>query len=244
MSEPRELVDRLEQSVELPSGIAERFAGYGVMGVPFASGDILAMRRWPASSLGEPYTSVWHRDPRGKWTFYSDVPPNLACPRYFGSAISEAVVREIGITWTGPRDLTISLEGDPDLDWRLSLSQTPATRVMNAMAGVLPDALWRREEVLNAMGKAASVMLGAGRLGLTGRAPNHQRFMVNPTRIWSVRSSTARMADQDLGSVRPLPAQTRLGDFWIPQRGIFAIGGAFFEPLDPARHALATVASG
>jgi hypothetical protein len=244
MSEPRELVDKVEQSAELPGGSRERFAGYGVMGVPFASGDILAMRRWPASSLGEPYTSVWHRDPRGRWTIYSDVTPNLACPRFFGSAISEAVVREIDITWTGPRDFSISLEREPALDWRLSLSVTPATRVMNAMAGVLPEALWRKEVVLNAMGKAASVMLRAGRLGLTGRAPNHQRFMVNPTRIWAVRSSAARMAERDLGSLRPLPAQTRLGDFWIPQRGIFAIGSAFFDPLDPDRHTLTTAALG
>jgi hypothetical protein len=24
--------------------------------------------------------------------------------------------------------------------------------------------------------------------------------------------------------------------FWIPQRGLFVIGQAFFEPFDPARH--------
>jgi len=93
MAEPKELVDRLEQGAELPSGNEERFAGYGVMGVPFTSGDLLAMRRFPASSLGQGYTSVWHRDPQGRWTFYSDVPPQLACSRYFGSAISEAVMR-------------------------------------------------------------------------------------------------------------------------------------------------------
>src|SRR3712207_8448539 len=75
MAAPKELVDRLEQGAELPSGDEERFAGYGVMGVPFTSGDLLAMRRFPASSLGRGYTSVWHRDPRGRWAFYSDVPP-------------------------------------------------------------------------------------------------------------------------------------------------------------------------
>jgi hypothetical protein len=52
------------------------------------------------------------------------------------------------------------------------------------------------------------------------------------------------MADQDLGGVSPLPVQTRLGDFWIPQRGIFAIGRAFFEPLDSAQHALTTAIPG
>jgi hypothetical protein len=88
----------LEQGAELPSGDEERFAGYGVMGVPFTSGDLLATRRFPASSLGQGYTSVWHRDPQARWTFYSDVAPQLPCPRYFGSAVGQTVVREIEIT--------------------------------------------------------------------------------------------------------------------------------------------------
>jgi hypothetical protein len=243
MAEPKELVVSLEQDAELPSGNEERFAGYGVMGVPFTSGDLLAMRRFPASSLGQGYTSVWHRNPQGRWTFYSDVPPQLACPRYFGSAVDEAVVREIEITWSSPRDFTLSIEEDLGLDWHLSLAETPATRLLNAVGGVLPDALWRKEAVLKPMGKAASLMLRAGRLGLTGQVPNHQRFIANPMLIWAIQSSTARMGDQDLGSVGSLPLQTRLGDFWIPQRGIFAIGRAFFEHLDPARHALITATS-
>jgi len=243
MAEPKELVDRLEQGAELPSGNEERFAGYGVMGVPFTSGDLLAMRRFPASSLGQGYTSVWHRDPQGRWTFYSDVPPQLACPRYFGSAVGEAMVREIEITWLSPRDFTISIEENPGLDWHVSSAETPATRLINAVGGVLPDALWRKEAVLKPMEKAASLILRAGRLGLTGQVPNHQRFIANPMLIWAIQSSTASMGNQDLGSVGPLPVQTRLGDFWIPQRGIFAIGRAFFEPLDPARHALTTATS-
>jgi hypothetical protein len=243
MAAPKELVDKLEQGAELPSGNEERFVGYAVMGVPLTSGHLLAMRRWPASSLGEAYTSVWHRDPQGRWTFYTDVPPQLACPRYFGSAITEAAVRDIEIAWRGPQEFTVSIEDDPRLDWRLSLMETPATRLMNAMGSVLPDALWRKEAVLKPMGKAAGPVLRAGHLGLAGRVPNRQRFIINPVRIWAIESSTARIDGQDLGEVGPLAVQTRLADFWMPQRGIFAIGRAFFEPLDPARHALTTAIS-
>jgi hypothetical protein len=243
MLEPKDLVDRLEQGTELPSGNEERFTGYGVLGVPFTSGNLLAMRRFPASSLGESYTSVWHRNSQGRWTIYTSVAPQLACPRYFGSAIDEALVREIEITWTSPRDFTLSIEEDPGLEWHLSLGQTPATRLINAVVGVLPDALWRKEAVLKAMGKAGGLMLRAGRLPMAGQVPNGQRFVLNPKHIWMIQSSTARMAKQDLGRVGPLPVQTRLGDFWIPQRGMFVIGHAFFEPLDPARHALPMVTS-
>ena len=210
MVEPKELVDSLEQGAKLPSGNEERFAGYGVLGVPFTSGDLLAMRRFPASSLGQDYTSVWHRNPQGRWTFYTDVAPQLACPRYFGSALDEAVVRETEITWTSPRDFTVSIEENPGLDWHLSLTQTPATRLINAVGGMLPDALWRKEAVLKAMGKAAGLMLRAGRLGLIGQVLNHQRFIATPMPIWVIQSSTARMANQDLGSVSRLAVQTGL----------------------------------
>lgn len=240
MADPKELVDKLEQGAELPSGDEERFVGYAVLGVPFTSGHLLAMRRWPVSSLGEGYTSVWHRDPQGKWIFYTDVPPQLGCPRYFGSAVAEAEVRDIEIAWTGSRDFTVSIEDDPGLNWRLSLAKTPVMRLMNAMGTIMPDALWRQEAVLKLMGKAASLVLRAGRLELAGQVPNRQRFIANPLLLWEIQFSTARMGEQDLGEVSPLPVQTRLGDFWLPQRGIFTIGRGFFEPLDPARHALTT----
>lgn len=51
----------------LPSGAEEeRFSGYGVMGMPFASGHYLALRHFPASSVGAGYDAVWYRDPAGE----------------------------------------------------------------------------------------------------------------------------------------------------------------------------------
>jgi hypothetical protein len=240
MSEPKTLVDRLEQGLSLPDDGLERFSGYGVMGLPFASGHVLGLRRFPASSVGPGYTSVWHRSPDGRWTFYQDVPPEQACARYFGGAISEAVVRDIDVTWSGDRRFTVAM-GDPvDLRWEVSLAATPATRLMNALSRALPELLWRSPMFLRGMGRAASLVLLAGRLGLTGRVPNGQSFVANPRQIWSIGSSTASLRGRDFGSIGPLQSQARLGDFWIPQRGIFAIGGAMFEPYDPSRHTLKT----
>jgi len=237
MTEPKELIQRIDQSAQLPRGTEERFYGYGVMGLPFASGYILGMRRFPASSVGPGYTSVWHRDPEGKWTFYQDVPPLQACPRYFGSALSAALtVDEVEFAWTGPRDLTISVSGDSELEWHISLTTTPITSIMNFVGSLMPDALWRQRAVLDLMEGIAGVALRAGKLGLAGRTPNGQRFIANPLRIWFIPSSKAIVQGQDLGSVGPIPVQAKLGDFWIPQRGIFAIGRAFFDPFDANRH--------
>src|SRR5215813_674896 len=94
---PREIIHQIENNPALPAGEEDRFAGYAVMGVPFRSGHILALRRFPASSVGPAYTSVWHRDPRGMWTFYSTVNPEMGCSRYFGAEITYNCVVPIEI---------------------------------------------------------------------------------------------------------------------------------------------------
>ena len=88
------------------------------------------------------------------------------------------------------------------------------------------------------MGVAASLMLGAGHLGLSGKVPNGQKFVANPRQIWIIRNSTAILRGLDLGPAGRLKDQARLGDFWIPQQGIFAIGDSMFEPYDPTLHSL------
>jgi len=40
----------------------------------------------------------------------------------------------------------------------------------------------------------------------------------------------------DLGPDGPLSEQTRFGDFWLPQRALFATVQAWFEPFDAHRH--------
>src|SRR5260370_10998305 len=89
------LAARLESAPEVPSGGEERFSGFAVMGIPFASGHVLALRRFTASSIGPAYTSVWHRDPGGRWAFWQDQAADQACSRYFGAAAAETRRRTI-----------------------------------------------------------------------------------------------------------------------------------------------------
>lgn len=237
---PGNLVDRLEQGLILPRGNSERFSGYGVMGLTFASGHILGLRRFPASSVGPGYTSVWHRNPDGQWTFYQDVQPQQACPRYFGTAIVASLVCEINILWTGTHRFTVTIGDEVDLRWQVSLVATPATRLMNTLSPLFPETLWHNQRFLRGMSVAAGLILRVGHIGLTGVAPNGQSFVANPRQIWMIDSGTATLQGHDFGSIGPLERQARLGDFWIPQRGIFAIGGADFEPYDSSKHTLAT----
>jgi hypothetical protein len=225
MREPAEIVEDLERHSELPPGSEERFFGYGVMGLPFRSGHVLGLRRFPASSIGPGYRSVWHRDPRGRWTFYQDQPAELACTRYFGVDVDEVREGPIRIDWTGPRSFEVRAG---DLEWTMEVASTPVTRLLNGAASLLPDRAWRSPPVLALMSRVAGAALGAGKVRLAGLAPNGQRFAANPLTIWVATRSGATVGGTDLGEMGPAPEQAHLRDFAIPQRGVFVVGRAFF----------------
>lgn len=105
----------------------------------------------------------------------------------------------------------------------------------------MPDAMWRSPAVLSVMGRVAGVALRAGRLRMAGTTPNGQRFVVSPKTIWAITSASAVLEGEDLGPLGPAPRQGRLGDFYIPQCGLLATGGALVEPFDADRHIAADV---
>lgn len=233
---PRTIAREIEQGTLLPPGRAERFLGYGVMGLPFASGHVLALRRFPASSVGPGYTSIWHRSPQGAWTMWTDVEPLQSCPRYFGSAVERVVHAPIEVSWTDASRMTVRTDEGRELDWEIELGSSLATRLLSSVGRVTPNSLWRRRSVLSAMAAVAGPLLRAGRLSLQGNVPNGQWFRANPRLIWFVTGGRALVRGVDLGAFGSLSEPASLGDFLIPQRGIFAVGQTFFEPFAEGRH--------
>jgi hypothetical protein len=238
---PRDFAAASIKAPELPGGTEERFAGYGVMGLPFRSGHYLALRHFPATSIGPGFRAVWHRDPHRRWTLYADAPAEVSCARYFGAAASGGAHGvPIDLTWTGPRSLHVTV---PDvLAWEVHLAATAATRLLSSASRLLPDRGWDSDRVLDAMGRVAGLLLRAGRVRLQGTVPNGQHFQNAPQLVWAVANSTALVGGHDVGPPSPLPHQDRLGDFWLPQRGIFAVGRARFDTYDSTRHHPATSA--
>ena len=218
---------RAAESTGLPPGRGERFSGYGVMGLPFSSGHVLALRRFPASSIGPAYTSVWHRSPDEKWAFWQDQPDDQSCPRYFATAASETRRLDVELSWPTESTLRVDVPAI-GLVWTSQLSSTPVTHALNALGRVLPGPAWRSRPLLAAMGPVAGRALGAGRVGMVGMTPNDQSFVANPVRMWVIDASSAKLGDEDFGPVGPLGEQARLGDFWFPQRGVFAVGRVSF----------------
>lgn len=208
-------------------GPGDTFAGYGVIGLPFRSGHVLALRRFSASSLGPPYTSVWHREPRGRWTFYSTVAPDSSCARYFGGQVDRNVVTSIDITWTTPWTLRVRI--GTELLWQVTLRASTMTRLLNVMASVIPERAYRMPAVLRSVSRAADAAFDSGPINLTGRTPNGHRFVMLPQRLWLVEASTALLRGRSIGLPGPLEEQAALEDLLIPQRGLFTIASACLE---------------
>jgi hypothetical protein len=219
----------------LPGGTEERFAGYGVIGLPFRSGHYLALRHFPASSIGPGFRAVWHRDPHRRWTFYADAPAEVSCALYFGATTPGGAERvPIDVTWTGPRSLRVTV---PDvLAWEVHLAALAATKLLSSASRLLPDRRWGQRPRSWCHGRVAGLLLRAGRVRLQGTVPNGQHFQAAPRLVWAVTNSTALVGGHDIGPPGPLPHQDRLGDFSLPQRGLFAVGTARFDNHDPTRH--------
>lgn len=231
MKTPAQYAQGCEDHPVLPNGDCERVSGYGVMGLPFASGHILGLRRWTVSSVGDRFTSIWHRDPSGRWTFYESVPCPVACSRYFGNDVERFVEGPIELDWEAPARLRVRT-ADGAVDWTVEMAATARTRLISTAGSVLPMAAWRSGPVLGAMGVMAGRMLGVGKVQLTGTTSNDQHFDANPLRIWYVTNSHAVVEGEDLGPIGALKEQAHMADFYFPQRGIFAVGRVFISPLE------------
>jgi hypothetical protein len=236
---PREVVEALEHTSGRPDAQRERFTGYGVMGLPFESGHVLGLRRFPVSSIGPGYTSIWHRSPDGRWSFWSTASPRVSCARYTGEISDESRQTTIHLAWPEPFRLTIACD-DPNLSWGVTFAATPTSRALSALAQRLPDQFLTQESVLRVLGPVAGTLLGTGRLALTGRMPNRQIFHLVPSRVWQVTASSAHLEAADLGNPAPLAQQATIGDFRIPQRGLLAVGALDLDLLDPSRHSTRT----
>jgi hypothetical protein len=99
---PRDVAEVAERATDLPAGAHERFRAYGVMGLPFASGHVLGLRRFPSPRSAPGYTSVWHRTPEGDWEFWSTAAPGLSCARYAGAVSRESRRTGLRIDWPQP----------------------------------------------------------------------------------------------------------------------------------------------
>lgn len=229
MSTPTNSAKAAEQrSIVVADGRSERFEGFDLLALPLSSGHVLAFRRRATSSIGPPFTSVWHRDAAGRWTFYVDVVPSRSCPRYFGPALHDVRVDTIDLVWKSGYELSLYVRA-ARLHLALRLVASTATRCVTAAAQLVPPVLWRADDALAALGRAAGRALGAGPLTLSGRAPAGHTFRLRPRAVWRVEAAAVVLDGRDLGDVVALTERVGLGDFVIPRAALFAVTSAAFS---------------
>lgn len=210
----------------------EYVKGWGVFGLPFDSGHVLALRVFPENDFA-PYRTIWHRDPQGKWAIYVDGPRlHTACPRYYGAACEHTGFARISPSWTGPTSLRVTMD-QPALDWTLTARSNWLLDALNAASAALPLATWRPRALLRARESLAQAM-GVGRLQLSGVMPSGHVGTLMPQQMFFVEDSRATLDGLDLGRPVHLRENPAIGGVPLPARGILAMGEAMWRIRDAA----------
>lgn len=216
---------------EAPWPDHEYVRGWGVFGLPFDSGHVLALRVFPQSSFG-PYRTLWHRDPEDRWSIYADARHvEHACPRYYGPACEYVGAARIDLEWTGPRSLHVTMD-QPALDWTLTAARSALMGFLNPLNAAMPLSSWRPRPLLRARERLAQA-LGMGQLHLSGVMPSGHQGLLMPERMYLVDTSTAALDGVDLGSPSRPSANPVIGGVPLPARGVLAIGQAMWPIRDP-----------
>jgi hypothetical protein len=214
----------------------EYVRGWGVFGLPFDSGHVLALRVFPDNDFS-PYRTLWHRNPDGEWSIYvNGARLETACPRYYGPACTHTAFARIDVKWSGPASLRVTMD-EPSLEWRVVAIETAVLRVLNAISPRMPMWTWRFGALVRVRELLAQHVLNLGDIRLSGTMPSGHAGILMPQRMYFIDESTAVLAGQDLGrptTVEPVP---RIGEVTLPARGVLAIGQAAWKIRDPEEYA-------
>lgn len=208
----------------------EHVKGWGVFGLPFESGHVLALRVFPENDFS-PYCTLWHRDPSGNWSIYVDGPRlDTACPRYYGAACEYTGYARLRLAWTGSATLHVTMD-TPPVDWTLTASSTRLLDLLNAVSAALPLVTWRPRRLVRARELLAQA-LGMGHLQLLGVMPSGHTGMLMPQRMFFIEESDASFDGVDLGRPTHLRDNPTIGRVALPARGVLGIGRGLWQILD------------
>jgi hypothetical protein len=234
--------DLATELTDLPEG-RDRFAwpeheyvrGWGIFGLPFDSGHVLALRVFPQNDFA-PYRTVWHRTPDAAWSIFVDGPRlDTACPRYYGPACALVTHARIDLQWLAPAALRITMD-DPALSWSVVASTTPLLRLLNVVSPRLPLWTWQRPTLVRARELIAHRLLGVGATRMHGVMPSGHRGTLMPERMYFINDATATLDGIDLGTPALAATTPDIGGVTLPARGVLAVGQAAWRILDPAEY--------
>jgi hypothetical protein len=213
----------------------EYVRGWGIFGLPFDTGHVLALRVFPQNDFAA-YRTVWHRSPDGSWSIFVDGPRlDTACPRYYGPACTVVARAAIDLRWTGPTALRITM-AEPALDWTVEVSTTRLLRALNLISPHLPLWTWKRASLVRARELMAERLLGLGAIRMRGVMPSGHVGTLMPERMYFIDRATATLDGTDLGHPERASQTPDIGGVTLPARGVLAVGQAAWQILDAAEY--------
>lgn len=220
----------------------EYVRGWGVFGLPFDSGHVLALRVFPSSDFGA-YRTLWHRDPDGNWAIYVHGPRlETACPRYYGNACRHTGFATLDLEWTGPATLRVTMDS-PAVEWTLTASSTPTLTLLNGLSSALPLSTWRHRSLIRLRERIAG-RLGLGQVEMQGIMPSGHTGTLMPKKMFFIEESRATFDGVELGRPVQLKENPRIGNVPLPARGMLSVGQAMWQILDEAEHSRSVSRSG
>lgn len=204
------------------------------MGLPFSSGHVLGLRRFPASSVGPRYTLCGTGIPRDAGRF---ILLSRRCRDVTGTSAARSAKSSNALSSSTGR--TTELLGN---GWRW---HAPMGSSASAYAYYTGHERRRR------LGPGSPLAADAGALGdgsggrasspggtswLTGSGPNGQWFVANPRLIWSIPESTAVVHGEELDSVSVLPETSPAGRLLDTAARRLCRRRCFFQSFKPAHH--------
>ena len=137
MIAPSVLAAEIERHAGLPTGAGERFTGYGVMGLPFASRACSGHAAVPGLRPSAPPTPRYGIAIQRAAGTSGRTSPHQACSRYFGSALAGTRRARIELDWPGESTLRVAI-AEAGFAWNVTMGISAATRMLNAIGALLP----------------------------------------------------------------------------------------------------------
>ncbi len=141
---------------------------------------------------------------------------------------------KIGLAWTGPSTLRVTMES-PSLDWTLTASSTTLLDLANAVSASLPMTTWKPRYLVRAR-ELMGAALGMGHIELSGVMPSGHTGKFMPERMYFIERSRAVLGGVNLGRPTRLPDNPFIGGAPLPVRGVLVVGQAAWKIRDHAEY--------
>lgn len=221
------------------------FEGVVCPGIGFESGHVVWLFKFEETPtpLGG-YTEVWIERPDGELTLYVDP---LEAADYVTAYHEFDRVEGATVDWftTTTDELDLSLDGadGTTLQLRVGLAQTAGTRVMELLAGGLPDALARSAVGAAVGSRMFEVFMEPNGTKLLGETETGTRYWADADRIRSVARANATIDRTDLGGQIPALSAHTHGDVSVAREPYAVFGALHLEypapgtpPSTPSPH--------